>query len=104
QNNSGCVDTAIVTLTLLPPVVANAGPDDNAEYNIPYQLSGNSGIDYQWMPSNVLNNPSIANPVAILTHDTTFILTVTNNLGCMDVDSVRIRVLKGPAFYMPTAF
>lgn len=104
QNSSGCGDTAIVSLNVYPPLVANAGPDDNAELSVPYQLNGSGGLHYLWAPAGLLNNPNISNPVAVLTQDTSFILTVSDNLGCSDVDSVRIRVLKGPAFYVPSAF
>ncbi len=104
QNSSGCSDTVLVDLAIQPPVIANAGNDDNAEYNVPYHLSGNGGGLYQWSPANVLNNPFIANPVAILTHDETFVLMVSDEIGCFDLDTVKLRVLKGPTFYVPTAF
>jgi gliding motility-associated-like protein len=52
----------------------------------------------------LLNNPFIANPVATLTQDQTFILMVQNEFGCRDTDIVHIRVLAGPAIYVPTAF
>jgi gliding motility-associated-like protein len=104
QNSSGCSDTVLVDLAIQPPVIANAGNDDNAEYNAPYHLSGSGGGLYQWSPANVLNSPFIANPVAILTHDETFVLMVTDEIGCFDLDTVKLRVLKGPTFYVPTAF
>ena len=104
QNNLGCLDTAFVNLGIQPPVIANAGNDGDAEYNIPYQLSGSGGENYQWSPSGVLNNPFIANPLATLTENTTFILMVKDDIGCFDLDTVKIRVLRGPTFYVPSAF
>ncbi|MEO8768658.1 MAG: T9SS type B sorting domain-containing protein [Ferruginibacter sp.] len=104
QNNFGCLDTALVNLGINPPVVANAGNDGDAEYNIPYQLSGSGGGNYQWSPSGVLNNAFIANPSATLSENTTFILMVSDDLGCFDLDTVKIRVLRGPTFYVPSAF
>ena len=104
QNNFGCLDTALVNLGIQPPVIANAGNDGDAEYNIPYQLSGSGGGNYQWSPSGVLNNPFIANPLAVLTENTTFILMVKDDIGCFDLDTVKIRVLRGPTFYVPSAF
>jgi gliding motility-associated-like protein len=104
QNLAGCADTAHVTASLRPAAIADAGPDDNAEYNFPYTLSGSGGSQYQWSPAGLLNNPFIANPVATLTQDQTFILMVQNEFGCRDTDIVHIRVLAGPAIYVPTAF
>jgi gliding motility-associated-like protein len=103
-NVASCADTAIVHLSVSSPVIANAGNDDNAVYNETYQLHGSGGAQYLWTPSSVLNNASIANPIAILTDDTQFILTVSDNNGCTDKDTVIIRVLQGPTFYIPNAF
>lgn len=104
ENASGCKDTALVTLNIQPEVFANAGSDADAEYNIPYQLTGSGGDAYNWSPASVLNNPFAQNPLATLTSNTTFILTVSDNFGCTATDTVAIRVLKGPTFYVPTAF
>jgi len=101
---SGCRDTAFVSLAIQPPIIANAGNDGNAEYNAPYQLNGSGGLIYEWSPAQPLNNSHIANPIAILTNDTQFILMVKDEIGCTDLDTVNIRVFKGPTFYVPTAF
>ena len=104
-NPAGCADTAKVTLIIQPEVIANAGNDDNAEYNYPYQLHGSGGGLYQWTPGTpLLNNPIISNPLATLTDDTEFILMVQDEIGCKDYDTVKLRVLNGPTFYIPNAF
>ena len=99
----GCRDTALVTI-IKSYVAAYAGPDGIAELNIPYQLTGSGGINYQWSPASPLNNPFIPDPLATLSSDTTFVLTVEDNLGCKATDSVKIRVLKGPSIYVPNSF
>jgi gliding motility-associated-like protein len=105
NNATGCADTALVTLVVQQPVNANAGPDGNAEYNMPYQLNGSGGVEYQWFPGfPVLNNSHIANPLATLPGDTRFILMVKDEIGCIGYDTVNIRVFNGPTFYVPTAF
>lgn len=47
---------------------------------------------YEWSPQQYLNSPynfvTNANP----SHDITYYLTVTNNLGCRDIDTVVVRV------------
>jgi gliding motility-associated-like protein len=103
-NLFGCHDTALIQLTVQPQLNANAGPDDNAVFNEPYQLHGSGGINYVWSPANPLNFATIANPLAVLTDDTEFILTVTDDFGCTDTDTVFIKVFKGPTFYIPNAF
>jgi gliding motility-associated-like protein len=105
SNASGCMDTAVVNFAVQPQVIANAGPDGTAEYNYPYQLNGTGGGSYQWFPGfPLLNNSGIANPVATLTEDTRFILMVRDEIGCKAFDTVFLRVLRGPTFYIPNAF
>ena len=104
KSNQGCPDTSMVTLTILPAIIANAGNDDNAEYNAPYQLTGSGNGQFEWSPPGHISNPFIANPTATLINDEVFILTVKNELGCAAHDTVKLRVLKGPSFYVPNAF
>ncbi|MEI2747375.1 MAG: gliding motility-associated C-terminal domain-containing protein [Ferruginibacter sp.] len=105
SNASGCLDTATVNFAVQPQVIANAGPDGTAEYNYPYQLNGTGGGTYQWFPGfPLLNNSGIANPTATLTEDTRFILMVKDEIGCKAFDTVFLRVLRGPTFYIPNAF
>ncbi len=103
-NNAGCADTALVDLSIQPPVIANAGADANIEYNYPYQLSGSGGGSYQWSPSGLVNNAYIANPTTVLTDSATFVLMVSDEIGCFDLDTVKLKVLNGPTFYVPSAF
>ena len=104
SGSTGCSDTAFVNLGINPPVIANAGSDDDAEYNVGYQLSGSGGIQYQWTPAAGLNNPFIAAPIATLSHAATYVLMVMDDIGCFAFDTVKLRVLNGPTLYVPTAF
>jgi gliding motility-associated-like protein len=103
-DSAGCMDTAFVRVHVQSPVVANAGIDAVAEPGIPFQLQGSGGDNYFWSPPGVLNSADIPNPVANLNADTEFILEVSDDFGCKDTDTVNIRVLKGPTFYVPSAF
>jgi gliding motility-associated-like protein len=104
ENTYGCYDTANVRLIVQPKVIANAGNDENVMSNVPFQLHGSGGVQYLWTPSNYLNNPSIQNPIAIITNTMNFILTVKDDIGCTDSDTVKFRILDGPTFYVPNAF
>ncbi len=101
---SGCSDTANLDLIVRPKIVANAGPDGIAAINYPYQLNGSGAGQYSWFPSLVLNEPNIANPIATIQSNTTFVLTITNDAGCSDTDTVNIKAMEGPQVYLPTAF
>lgn len=86
------------------PLIASAGYDTVASIGAPHQLYGSGGTDYLWSPANVLNNPNLQNPLAILQNDTRFNLTVTDTLGCIGTSSVLIKVYKGVTYYIPNAF
>ena len=101
---SGCSDTANINLVVLPLLVANAGPDGIAAINYPYQLIGSGAGQYSWYPNSVLNNSNIANPIATIQSNTTFVLTITNDTGCIDTDTVYIKAIEGPQVYLPNAF
>lgn len=103
-NSSNCADTASVVLAIHPPVTANAGADLTVEYNVPFRLEGSGGGSYLWSPANLLSNNRVYNPQLRLTSDQEFYLQVTNTIGCSDFDTVKVKVLKGPGFYVPTAF
>ena len=106
DDNYGCnfkvFDKVLVTMNY--PVAAFAGRDTIAAMDLPHQLFGSGGISYLWSPPFVLDNPSKKNPIATLHNDTRFVLTVTDNGGCIGTDTVFVKVYKGPAYYLPNAF
>jgi len=106
RDNYGCnflnADTMLVTV--LDPVPAFAGNDTIALWGEAHQLFGSGGVQYTWAPATVLNNAAAQNPVALLYNDTRFSLKVMNLTGCTAYDTVFIKVLKGPAYYLPSAF
>lgn len=64
---------------------------------------------YVWQPSNLLNNPNIINPTAIMKQTTTFTVFATNDAGCMDSSSVLIEVeavliCDETTLFIPSAF
>lgn len=101
-------DTAKIIVT--PPIVAYAGPDTTIVYNQAYQLNVATqtvlpaGTSYLWTPSFGLNNPNIANPLATLFNDQTYTVDVETPEGCKGNATVRLKVLKGPAIYVPDIF
>lgn len=56
------------------------------------QLQASGGIAFQWAPAAGLSNPNVANPVATMTQDVTYTVTVTNANGCTGIDSIKLRV------------
>jgi len=98
---NGCVGTAIQNL-IISNLPLNAGNDVTINQNTPYQLQGSGTGSYLWQPAQFLNNPTIANPLALLQKDQLFTLQLTANNGCKGFDSVLIKVLGN--IFIPSAF
>lgn len=71
-------------------------------------LAVSPGISYRWTPSIGLSNPDIPNPVLTagtgIGAEMMYQVTATNADGCKGEGFVKIRIHKGPAIYVPTAF
>jgi gliding motility-associated-like protein len=87
-------------------IKANAGPrDTSVVLDQPLQLGASGSINYSWTPTTWLNNPLISNPIALPRNDIEYIVRVSNNTGCFDLDSIRVRVFKiKPDLLVPNAF
>ncbi len=91
----------------MPSINAFAGNDTNAIRNRPHQLmatGGGAGASFNWSPAGPLNNPFIANPLAILSNDTYFSVLVTDSIGCSETDYVFVKAYEGPTYYLPNTF
>ena len=103
----GCPKAVKDTMILfVAKIKANAGPrDTSVVLGQPLQLSASGGTNYSWMPITWLNNPSISNPVSLPQNDIEYIVRVSNNVGCFDNDSIRVRVFRfKPDLLVPNAF
>ncbi len=105
-DNYGCnfSVTDSMWVFMRPQLVVFAGNDTNAIAGRPHQLQASGGVNYVWSPAGPLNNPFIANPLAVLYNDTYFHVVVNDDIGCTDDDDVFIKVYEGPTYYLPNAF
>ncbi len=85
----GCADSADILVIVMEP---EAGPDGVICLEDNFQLQGSGGTSYLWSPAVGLSDPSIATPMASPAGTTTYLLTVTDSLGCVDTDMVTITV------------
>ena len=65
---------------------------------------GVTGLQYNWMPFNNLNNSSISNPIATISKQEEYKLEMKTPAGCVTVDTVLVRVHTDKAIYVPNAF
>jgi gliding motility-associated-like protein len=105
-SDQGCASDSVYADAGVLDLQLNAGRDTLIAVMQPLQLESkaNGATQYLWEPATGLNNSHIPNPVAILQKDQLYQLTVKSPEGCTAIDSVMVKVYKGPEFYVPTAF
>ncbi|OFY15392.1 MAG: hypothetical protein A2X02_03095 [Bacteroidetes bacterium GWF2_29_10] len=92
KDNKGCVNTASVKVNILSTPKAEAGADKTICYGKFSKLTGSGANYYQWLPLDGLSANNIASPNASPSTDTKYYLTITDNNGCTDNDSVFVKV------------
>jgi gliding motility-associated-like protein len=108
-DNFGCKSLVpdTITVTVIPKVIVFAGNDTIVAPNQPVQLSGIANApSFLWTPVTYLNNPNIANPIATIPVIGTYlyVLKAFTPEGCSGIDSIKVKVYKGPEIYVPTGF
>jgi len=89
-------DTQQVTITVVDIPIINAKPDTIICYGESVMLSAEGGVTYSWTPTILLNNPNIQNPLTSPHKNTTYYVTVIDNNGCSNIDSLFIIVNQLP--------
>lgn len=86
--------TDSMTVALKPSVIVNAGNDGIICEDESIQLNAilENGTNFQWTPSVGLNDPNIANPMASPDVSTTYVVSVTDDCGNIQTDSILISV------------
>lgn len=104
-DQNGCIETCAVVLNSTGTANADAGADVTIEEGQSTLLSGSGGITYNWQPSDQVGCNFCASTIATPSITTTFVLTVTDSAGCVDVDSVVVTVeIPCDDIFVPNAF
>jgi gliding motility-associated-like protein len=93
-NNSNCLSTDSVTVSINPPPYVFAGPDfsvcngSQATMNV-----STTGTSYLWTPTTgIIGSNSTQNVVIAPTSNTSYTVTVTGPGGCISTDTINVSV------------
>lgn len=101
--SNGCAsDTVEKTLNIAAAYVI--AKDTVIIGSSPAQLFAVGNGSFEWTPSTGLSNDTISNPVATLTNNQVYNITVTTPEGCIAKGQMKVSVFDGPTVYVPTAF
>jgi gliding motility-associated-like protein len=62
------------------------------------------GTVYRWSPATQLNSATIKAPTFYAQNDVKYLITISDIHTCITIDTLQIRVLKKPGWYLPNAF
>ncbi|MFM2358227.1 MAG: hypothetical protein RLY16_219, partial [Bacteroidota bacterium] len=88
----GCHVTAVKPVVIYPLPIPKAGPDTTICNGAVVQLRSFDGIQYQWDAHPTLQLTNFAAAIATPTQDTKYFVTVTNQFGCVQKDTVTVDV------------
>lgn len=95
-SNGTCIDSAFMTVNIIPSPSADAGKDKTicaGEQTI-IGTSGSVGSSYSWLPATGLSTPLQSETIANPTASTTYILKAVSLSGCINYDTVMVTVNK----------
>ena len=96
-------DTVFVFVAKIKALLSPS--DTSVVLGQPLQLGASGSLNYSWSPITWLNNPLIRNPISLPQSDITYTVRVSNNAGCFDDASIRVRVFRiKPDLLVPNAF
>jgi PKD domain-containing protein/Calx-beta domain-containing protein len=93
----GCIATDMVTIHVEQTVKTNAGVDtvicrgQSVEINASI-VGGVSPYQFYWSPTEGLDDSLTLSPIAKPLNSTSYILTITDSVGCVSVDTINIIV------------
>lgn len=93
-NINGCIsyDTVLVTVG---NIVAKSSSDTAVCNGSSVQLSASGGSEYEWFPSDGLDDPAIPNPIATPSKTTTYRVRVSSGT-CVDSAFTQVTILPSP--------
>ena len=101
-DGTGCDAIDSVLVDFMPLPTASAGGIVDACKFLPTPIGGNPtgpiGSTYLWTPATGLNFNGLANPLVTSDQDATYIVQVTDSLGCVDYDTVQVDVFRLSGF------
>lgn len=98
-------DVKNATIDIVVPAPNVRYPTLNSVINTPLQLQARPiGIAYRWSPPRGLSSTQISNPVYNYDQQQEYLVRIQNQNGCINVDTVLVRVFAQGDIFVPNAF
>ena len=93
---NGCTANASVIIEPGIVLTASAGADTGVCHGDSIQLQASGGQIYRWSPLTGLSNPYIANPVVRPDTTISYMVSVTDSIGCKASDTIMLTIFPVP--------
>jgi len=93
---AGCMAIDSTLLNVFPDIKLVINPNSSGCEGEEFQLEASGGLHYKWLPSNVLNNDTIPNPIAKPRDTTLFTVIASNAFGCTASATTQVNIWKLP--------
>ncbi len=106
-NEYGCYDNEEITIPDGPPININTISDTTIVLGHSVLLNTTSSLPVwmaMWNPPDGLNCSTCLSPLATPFDETTYVIKAETESGCVDIDSVTIRVNREPVLFIPNVF
>ncbi len=105
ESINGCDTTIPFHMMQLPSVLLNGvTPDTIIAYGDSIRLQAAGAIDYLWSPTQWLNDPLVADPIASPKEPVVYMVVGSNTEGCTDTAYVNINIDYTMYEFIPSAF
>jgi hypothetical protein len=107
KDGGACIDSVQATVSQPPPVLVLANPKDTmlniGEFVVINTSTAPTGrpVKFEWTPTTGIEFPNRPSISLQATRNELYVVKVTDNDGCMDTDTVRIRVKDNRPVYIP---
>ncbi|WP_258100483.1 PKD domain-containing protein [Marinoscillum pacificum] len=93
-SGNNCIDVITRTVEIYATPEVSAGEDTSVSQGYTVQLVAEGGVRYSWYPLEGLDHSNVFNPIARPLTTTDYEVTVTDQFGCRNKDTVRVNVIE----------
>jgi gliding motility-associated-like protein len=110
RDEGGCIDSVFASVLQPPPLIVDAVPADTlVSLGFPVDLvtetfPGGRPVDFEWTPAMFFSDNTLADQSITAVETQFFIVKITDEDGCVALDTVHIRVRKDRPVFFPNIF
>ncbi len=110
RDSEGCIDSVFATIVQPPPLIVVAEPADTL-LDLGYTVDITTAtapfgrpVTFEWSPPLGISDATVPDPTITAINNQLYVVKITDEDGCMALDTVQIRVNRSRPLYFPNVF